>query len=70
MLKETATVAGGALILSPVGMPFLFHGVAGMLVGYAGLYVANAVMQQVAGSLNKDSQPKPEPVQPVKEDSP
>ncbi len=52
MLKEAGGLAGGALIFSPLGMPILLHGVAGVLVGGAGLFVADAVLKQVVGSIN------------------
>jgi hypothetical protein len=52
MLKEAGGLAGGALIFSPLGMPILLHGVAGVLVGGAGLFVADAVLKQVTGSIN------------------
>ena len=47
MLKEAGGLAGGALILSPLGMPFLLHGIAGVVVGGAGLFVVDAVLKQV-----------------------
>jgi hypothetical protein len=52
MLKEAGGLAGGALIFSPLGVPILLHGVAGVLVGGAGLFVADAVLKQVAGTIN------------------
>jgi len=53
MLKEAGGLAGGALIFSPLGMPFLLHGVAGILVGGAGLFVADAVLKQVVDTASK-----------------
>ncbi|MEI7789350.1 MAG: hypothetical protein WCI23_11930 [Chlorobiaceae bacterium] len=53
MLKEAGGLAGGALIFSPLGMPFLLHGVAGILVGGAGLFVADAVVKQVVDTASK-----------------
>lgn len=50
VLKEAGGLAGGALLLTPLtplGMPLLLHGVAGILVGGAGLFVADAVLKQV-----------------------
>ncbi|NMW20043.1 MAG: hypothetical protein HKK67_00090 [Chlorobiaceae bacterium] len=47
MLKEATGLAGGALLLSPIGMPILLHGISGVVVGGAGLFVANAVINQV-----------------------
>ena len=51
MLKEAAGVAGGAFLFSPLGMPILFHGVSGILVGGAGLFVVDAVLKQVVTLL-------------------
>ncbi|NMW19787.1 MAG: hypothetical protein HKK66_12370 [Chlorobiaceae bacterium] len=51
MLKEATGLAGGALLFSPLGMPILFHGISGIVVGGAGLFVANAVMKQVKDLL-------------------
>ena len=53
MLKEAGGLAGGALIFSPLGMPFLLHGVAGLLVGGAGLFVADAVIKKVVDTASK-----------------
>ncbi len=43
-----AGLAGGALMFSPIGFPFLFHGVSGALVGGFSLYAANAVIGKIA----------------------
>ncbi len=53
MLKEAGGLAGGALIFSPLGMPLLFHGLAGIVVGGAGLFVADAVLKQVVDTASK-----------------
>ncbi len=53
MIKEAGGLAGGALIFSPLGMPFLLHGVAGILVGGAGLFVVDAVVKQVVDTASK-----------------
>ncbi|MFZ4524073.1 MAG: hypothetical protein ACOYOE_00630 [Chlorobium sp.] len=53
MLKEAGGLAGGALIFSPLGMPLLFHGLAGVVVGGAGLFVADAVLKQVVEGASK-----------------
>ena len=53
MLKEAGGLAGGALLFSPLGMPFLLHGVAGILVGGAGLFVVDAVVKQVVDTAIK-----------------
>ncbi len=42
-----ATLAGSAVMFSPLGMPFLFHGLSGVVVGGLGLYAAG----KVAGSI-------------------
>jgi len=61
MLKEAGGIVGGALVFSPLGMPFLLHGVAGVLVGGAGLFVVNAVARQVVDVVGtKASQPQAE----------
>ncbi len=61
MIKEAGLLAGGALILSPVGIPILLHGVAGLLVGGAGIAVTDAVLKQVVPTLTNDEpQPAPE----------
>ena len=52
MLKEAGGLVGGALIFSPIGMPILLHGVAGAMVGGAGLFVADAVLKQVVGTVS------------------
>ncbi len=52
MLKEAGGLVGGVLIFSPAGVPILLHGVAGVLVGGAGLFVADAVLKQVVGAVN------------------
>ncbi len=43
-----AGLAGGAVMFSPLGFPFLFHGVSGVVVGGLGLYAANAVIGKIA----------------------
>ncbi|MCW8795435.1 MAG: hypothetical protein OQK67_00020 [Chlorobium sp.] len=43
-----AGIAGGAVMFSPLGMPFLFHGLSGVVVGGLGLYAANAVIGKIA----------------------
>ncbi|NTU53186.1 MAG: hypothetical protein HGA97_05690 [Chlorobiaceae bacterium] len=50
MLKETATVAGTAFVFSPFGMPLLVHGVAGLIVGTAGLHLVNGVINDLKGA--------------------
>lgn len=47
MLKEAGGIVGGALVFSPLGVPLLLHGLAGMMVGGAGLFVVDAVVKQV-----------------------
>jgi len=54
MLKEAAVLAGGALIFSPLGIPILIHGLSGVVIGGAGLIVADAMLKQV-GTLIQDS---------------
>ncbi len=52
MLKEAGGIVGGALVFSPLGMPILLHGIAGVLVGGAGVFVADAVLKQVVEAVN------------------
>ncbi len=51
MLKEAVGVAGGALLFSPLGVPILLHGVSGIVIGGAGLFVVDAVLKQVVTIL-------------------
>jgi len=53
MLKEIGGLAGVALMFSPVGMPFLLHGFAGIVVGGAGLVFADAVLKQMLENIPK-----------------
>jgi len=52
MLKEAAGV-GGALLLTPLGVPIALHGIAGILVGGAGLFVVDAVLKQAEDIIQK-----------------
>ncbi len=52
MIKEAAGLAGGVLLFPPLGMPVMLHGIAGILVGGAGLFVADAVLKQVGTIIN------------------
>jgi len=52
MLKEAGGVVGGALVFSPLGMPLLLHGLAGVVVGGAGFFVVDAVVKQVVEVVN------------------
>ncbi|MBN1279141.1 MAG: hypothetical protein JW989_05115 [Chlorobiaceae bacterium] len=56
MLKDAAAAAGGAILLTPLGMPFVMHGVAGMLVGGAGLFVADSLLKQVLEVMDTSQQ--------------
>ena len=51
MLKEAAGVAGAALVFSPIGMPIVAHGLAGLLVGNIGLYVVDVFLKDIRGAL-------------------
>lgn len=53
MLKQAATVAGAALILSPIGIPLASCGLPGLLVAGAGLFVADAFLKDMKGAMNK-----------------
>ncbi|HHE32387.1 MAG TPA: hypothetical protein ENL07_07120 [Chlorobaculum parvum] len=50
MLKETASAVGAAFVFSPIGMPIVAHGLAGLLVGTATLHVVNGVINDVKGA--------------------
>jgi len=52
MLKEAAGITGGAVFLTPLGLPLALHGIAGILVGGAGLFVADAVMKKVEENIH------------------
>jgi hypothetical protein len=54
VLKEIGGLASGAFIISPLGMPLLLHGVAGIIVGGAGLVVADVVLKQMVDTLNNN----------------
>lgn len=51
-----ASLAGGAFMLTPLGLPFLFHGVSGIVVGGLGLYTANAVLKEIVEENNKSKE--------------
>ncbi|ABL65490.1 hypothetical protein [Chlorobium phaeobacteroides] len=58
MTKETAAVAAGALLFSPLAVPVMLHavpvilhGVAGLLVGGAGLFVVDSVVKQITDNI-------------------
>ena len=64
-----ATLAGSAVMFSPLGMPFLFHGLSGVVIGGLGLYAAG----KVAGSVleqNAASSPEKAPDPSSSEDAP
>jgi hypothetical protein len=58
MLKEAAGIAGGALLLTPLGVPIFLYGVAGILVGGAGLIVADSLLKEVMSQMNISDLPK------------
>jgi isoaspartyl peptidase/L-asparaginase-like protein (Ntn-hydrolase superfamily) len=64
MLKEATGAVGGALLFSPLGMPFILHGVAGLLVGGAGLYAADSMLKQIMDATAKQKSHR-EPVERV-----
>lgn len=53
-----AGLAGGAVMFSPLGFPFLFHGLSGIVVGGLGAYAANAVIGKIV-EQNKLSEQAP-----------
>lgn len=50
MLKTAAGVAGGAILFSPVGMPFL-HGLAGIAVTSLGVIAAGSAIGAVKDNI-------------------
>lgn len=50
MLKETTSAVVTAFAFSPLGMPIVAHGFAGLLVGTATLHVVNGVINDVKGA--------------------
>lgn len=52
MLKDAAGVAGGALLLTPLGVPVLLHGLAGMLIGGAGLILADSLIKEITSQIS------------------
>jgi hypothetical protein len=51
MLKEAACIAGAAFMFSPIGMPFTAHGIAGLIVGTAGLHLANTIVEDIKDAM-------------------
>jgi hypothetical protein len=47
MLKETVSTLGAAFAFSPFGMPIVVHGVAGLIIGTAGLHLVNGVINDI-----------------------
>lgn len=47
MLKETVNTIGAAFALSPLGLPIVAHGVAGLIIGTAGLHLVNGVINDI-----------------------
>jgi len=50
MLKETVSAVGTAFLFSPFGMPIVAHGVAGLIIGTAGLHLVNGVINDIKGA--------------------
>jgi hypothetical protein len=50
MLKETVSAVGAAFVFSPFGMPIVAHGVAGLIIGTAGLHLVNGVINDIKGA--------------------
>lgn len=59
MLKEAAGVAGAALIFSPIGMPIVAHGLAGLLVGNIGLFVVDVFLKDIGSALENAAAENP-----------
>ncbi|HWQ26778.1 MAG TPA: hypothetical protein VN367_08355 [Chlorobaculum sp.] len=58
MLKEAAGAVGTALIFSPIGLPIVAHGFAGLIVGAAGLQVVNLFLTDIKGAVDGLTQDK------------
>ncbi|NTW53065.1 MAG: hypothetical protein HGB22_10840 [Chlorobiaceae bacterium] len=56
MLKEAAGAVGTAFIFSPIGLPIVAHGLAGLLVGAAGLHVVNLFLNDIKGAVEGQKQ--------------
>ncbi|NTU58345.1 MAG: hypothetical protein HGB00_05425 [Chlorobiaceae bacterium] len=56
MLKEAAGAVGTALVFSPIGMPIVVHGFAGLLVGAAGLHVVNLFLNDIKTAVEDRDQ--------------
>ncbi len=50
-IKPTATVAAGAFLLSPLGIPFFVRGVPRIILAGIGAFVAGAVADKVADTF-------------------
>jgi hypothetical protein len=61
MIRETVKTVGTAFVFSPLGMPLLVHGAAGLLVGTVGLNLLNGVIKDVksAGDVLQQEMNKP-----------
>ncbi len=53
MLKDAAGVAGAALIFSPVGMPLVVHGIAGLIVGNVSLFLVESFLREIGAAVDQ-----------------
>ncbi|NTV01337.1 MAG: hypothetical protein HGB04_00940 [Chlorobiaceae bacterium] len=53
MFKEAAGAAGAAIMFSPFCFPFVAHGIAGLIVGNAGLFVASSLIREIGSAVEK-----------------
>ena len=53
MLKEAVGIAGGALLLPPLGISMVACGLPGLLVIGAGMFVADAIMKDMKSSKER-----------------
>ncbi|NTV02873.1 MAG: hypothetical protein HGB04_08875 [Chlorobiaceae bacterium] len=54
MLKEAAGIAGGALLLPPLGLSLVACGLPGLLVAGAGMMVVDAIMKERNASEDRN----------------
>jgi len=56
-IKKVVGVAGGAVLLAPVGMPIL-HGICGIAVAGLGLLAAGTLVTKTVSALSADMKPQ------------
>lgn len=68
MLKDAAGVAGGALLCTPLIGPAILHGLAGFLIGGAGLIIADSLIKEIANQMSNVQMPDAGPGDTQKEE--